>query len=92
MDSKASHPITEPASVPVLKPTRKVLSAPIIPKPGTRLMREWRGRVHEVVIETDGVSLDGVKLKSLTEAAKRITGVHWSGPRFFGLVARSDGS
>jgi hypothetical protein len=27
--------------------------------------------------------------KTLTEVAKAITGIHWSGPRFFGLVPRN---
>lgn len=57
-----------------------------IAKPGTRLIREWRGVVYEVIIEPDGVILNGERLKSLTEAAHKITGAKWSGPRFFGLV------
>ena len=28
----------------------------------------------------------GVNYPSLTKIAKRITGTHWSGPRFFGLL------
>lgn len=61
-------------------------AAMCITKPGTRLIREWRGVVYEVIIEPDGVLLNGERLKSLSEAAYRITGAKWSGPRFFGLV------
>ena len=57
-----------------------------IARPGTRFIREWRGITHEVMVESDGVIMNGKKLRSLSEAAFRITGAKWSGPRFFGLV------
>jgi hypothetical protein len=53
--------------------------------PGTRLMREWNGRSHAVDVTTDGFVFDGKTYRSLTAVAKRITGVQWPGPRFFGL-------
>lgn len=52
---------------------------------GTRLMREWNGRMHVVDVTKDGILFDGKVYRSLTAVAKRITGTHWSGPRFFGL-------
>jgi hypothetical protein len=55
------------------------------PTPGTRLMREWNGRMHVVDITEDGILFDGKLYRSLSAVAKRITGAHWSGPRFFGL-------
>ncbi|QDZ00574.1 DUF2924 domain-containing protein [Nitratireductor mangrovi] len=55
------------------------------PAPGTRLMREWNGRMHVVDITEDGILFDGKLYRSLTAVARRITGTHWSGPRFFGL-------
>lgn len=55
------------------------------PSPGTRLMREWNGRMHVVDITDQGILFDGKLYRSLTAVAKRITGTHWSGPRFFGL-------
>jgi hypothetical protein len=55
------------------------------PAPGTRLMREWNGRMHVVDVTADGILFDGKLYRSLTAVAKRITGAHWSGPRFFGL-------
>ncbi len=61
-------------------------------KPGTRLVREWHGVTHTVVILTDGVEWRGQRYRSLSVVAREITGAHWSGPRFFGLTAgRSDG-
>lgn len=61
-------------------------------KPGTRLVREWHGVTHTVVILADGVEWRGQRYRSLSVVAREITGAHWSGPRFFGLKARaSDG-
>ena len=54
-------------------------------KPGTRLVREWNGRTHVVDVSEDGFVFDGKTYASLSAIAKRITGAHWSGPRFFGL-------
>lgn len=54
-------------------------------KPGARLIREWRGRTHSVTVTEDGFEYAGASYPSLTKIAKKITGAHWSGPRFFGL-------
>ena len=53
-------------------------------KPGTRIVREWKGKVHEVTITADGFDYEGEAYKSLSPIACRITGTHWSGPAFFG--------
>ncbi|HTE86047.1 MAG TPA: DUF2924 domain-containing protein, partial [Dehalococcoidia bacterium] len=52
---------------------------------GMRLVREWHGRTHTVVVTEDGVEYAGKAYASLTKIAQEITGAHWSGPRFFGL-------
>lgn len=54
-------------------------------KPGTRLVRSWNGTVHSVLVCETGYEFDGRHYSSLTQVARDITGVHWSGPRFFGL-------
>lgn len=54
-------------------------------KPGTRLMREWQGRSHEVMVLDDGFSWQGTHYRSLSAIARQITGTAWSGPLFFGL-------
>jgi hypothetical protein len=56
-------------------------------KPGARLVREWHGRTHTVTVTDDGFEYAGASYASLTRVAKKITGAHWSGPRFFGLPA-----
>jgi hypothetical protein len=60
-------------------------------KPGTKLIREWQGRVHEVVILDDGYVWSGKRYRSLSAIARAITGTRWSGPRFFGIDATKRG-
>jgi len=55
-------------------------------KPGARLVREWRGRTHTITVTEEGFEYASMSYPSLTKVAKKITGAHWSGPRFFGLV------
>jgi hypothetical protein len=62
---------------------------PISLKAGTRLVREWRGVTHTVLVHIDGVEWNGRRYRSLTIVAREITGAHWSGPRFFGLRTRA---
>jgi Protein of unknown function (DUF2924) len=57
-------------------------------RPGTRLVREWRGRTHTVAVTEDGFEYAGKTFPSLTKIAHAITGAHWSGPRFFGLIRK----
>jgi len=54
-------------------------------KTGATLVRQWRGHTHTVLVREDGFEYDGQRYRSLTVIAERITGAHWSGPRFFGL-------
>ncbi len=54
-------------------------------KPGTTLIREWRGITYVVTILDKGVQMNGRLYGSLTEVARQITGTHQSGPIFFGL-------
>lgn len=61
-------------------------------RPGARLVREWRGRTHAVAVVKDGFEYNGKVYASLTRIAQTITGAHWSGPRFFGLIDRKEPS
>lgn len=53
--------------------------------PGSRLIREWNGRSHTVDVTEQGYLWNGKHYRSLSAAAKAITGARWSGTRFFGL-------
>lgn len=57
-------------------------------KPGTRLVREWKGRVHEVMVLEDGFAWKGKRYPSLSVIAREITGTRWNGWMFFGLKQR----
>ncbi len=55
-------------------------------KPGAKLIREWRGKLHAVTALEDGFDYEGRRYGSLSKIACEITGAHRSGPHFFGLV------
>jgi hypothetical protein len=54
-------------------------------KSGARLIREWQGETHDVLVLDGGFRWRGRHWSSLSAIAREITGTHWSGPRFFGL-------
>lgn len=54
-------------------------------KPGTKLVREWGGATHTVLVLDDGFEYRGQHYASLTKVAAVISGLHRSGPAFFGL-------
>lgn len=58
------------------------------PKPGTHFVREWQGKLHEVAVLPDGYEYNDRTFGSLSEIAREITGMRWSGPAFFGLRSR----
>jgi hypothetical protein len=72
------------AGKPIKQPGPKV-------KPGTRLLREWQGVMHEVIVREDGVDYRDQSWPSLSAVAREITGARWSGPRFFGLKEVASG-
>jgi Protein of unknown function (DUF2924) len=57
--------------------------------PGTKLNREWNGRLEQVAVVGDGFTWKGKTYPSLSKVAFAITGTHWNGPRFFGLRDQS---
>jgi hypothetical protein len=64
----------------------------VVLKTGARLVRQWRGRTHTVLVHEDGFEHEGQRYRSLTVIAEQITGAHWSGPRFFGVSKRARAS
>jgi hypothetical protein len=64
----------------------------IVVKSGATLVRQWRGHTHTVLVREDAFEYDGQRYRSLTVIAEKITGAHWSGPRFFGVSKRSRAS
>lgn len=56
---------------------------------GSRLVREWQGKAHHVIVLDEGFEHEGRRYSSLTQIASAITGVRWSGPVFFGVKKRA---
>ncbi len=54
-------------------------------RPGTTLVKQWRGRVHTAMVLEDGFAFEGRTYASLSEIARTIAGTRWNGPAFFGL-------
>jgi hypothetical protein len=58
-------------------------------KPGSELVRTWKGKSYRVMVMADGFAHNGKTFASLSEIATEITGTRWNGPRFFGLRSSS---
>jgi hypothetical protein len=61
----------------------------LAPAVGTRFLRIWGDQEHEVTVVDGGFVYKGQKFGSLSAVARKITGTHWNGRKFFGLP-RSD--
>jgi hypothetical protein len=61
-------------------------------KPGTRLLREYDGKVHEVLaVENGRFVYAGQVFRSLSEVAEKIRGIRTAGAQFFGLRRKHRG-
>ena len=57
------------------------------PVAGTRLIRDWQGAPHEVVVGIDHFEYQGRRYRSLSSIAKVITGTNRNGWTFFGFAS-----
>jgi hypothetical protein len=64
------------------------LTAPKI-KPGTKLIRSWKGENHVVTALESGFAWKRKHYESLSEVARAITGTRWNGLLFFGVKRRT---
>lgn len=64
-------------------PNKRVANAADRPVAGTRLVREWKGVEHCVTVLDDGYEYQGRRFRSLSGAARAITGTQWNGRVFF---------
>jgi hypothetical protein len=55
----------------------------------SKLIRSWRGEIHEVMVTETGFIYRGETFAKLSPIAKRITGTQWSGPAFFGTKQKA---
>ncbi len=92
---EATHdlrPAVRKALLQIGRSLRDGITAPELPalapslKPGSRLIRAWRGETHEVTVSPDGrFAWRGRRYRSLSNIASSITGTRRNGPAFFGL-------
>lgn len=68
-----------------IRQPKAILTVPRRIKPGSELVRTWKGTAYRVRVSPTGFAYDGQTYKSLSEIATSITGTKWNGPRFFGL-------
>lgn len=58
-------------------------------KPGTVLVREYKGELHQVKALPEGYTWKGEFYSTLSAVARAITGTNWNGYVFFGLKTKS---
>jgi hypothetical protein len=56
---------------------------------GTRIVKEYRGKMHEVTVVSDEFAYSGAIFSSLSAVAQKITGTKWNGIKFFNLNNRT---
>lgn len=63
---------------------------PRIPTPGSAIVREYKGRKIRVVVLADrqGFEYDGERYRTLSAIARKVTGSHINGFRFFRLGSK----
>ena len=61
------------------------------PLPGTLITRVYKGQELRVRVLANGFEYEGEFYKSLSAVAKKITGSHWSGNKFFNLNCKEAG-
>ena len=83
LDASAARGV--PVDLPRLARSLRTASRPAPLRPGTRLVREWKGKTHLVTVLDSGFEYAGRPYRSLSAIARQITGTAWSGPVFFGL-------
>lgn len=64
------------------------VAGPVL-KPGSSLIKAWRGVRHEVRVLEEGFGYQGDRFSSLSAVAFRITGTKWNGHVFFDLKGRN---
>ena len=74
--------LSSPLKLALNRPAPKAL------RPGTSLVRDYKGRRLVVLVEDGGFSFEGRLYKSLSAIAKEVSGSHCSGRAFFGLTGR----
>lgn len=89
-DARVTPPRAQVRRIPApqLDQAAKRPADPRLPRVGTAITRMYKGRTFHVVVRADGFEYAGEHFKTLTAVAKKITGQHLNGFRFFGLEGK----
>jgi hypothetical protein len=58
--------------------------------PGAVLKRDYKGQTVIVTVLANGFEYNGKVYRSLSAVARAVTGTHWNGYHFFGLLKGND--
>ena len=85
LQTKLYGGFTKRLSLRLTRASRRDVMRPAF-KPGSRFVREYRGKTHVVEVGEDGCfAWNAQRFKSLSHAARAITGYNVSGFKFFGV-------
>ena len=84
VDPATEEKIREQAKKTSLKNKKKKKFQPQV---GTKIVKEYHDRTHEVLVVEDGFAYEGEVFKSLSAIANKITGTKWNGLKFFGVAS-----
>ncbi len=86
MPPKYALPTVEaPIAVKGPAVTVAVQQDPRLPPIGTALVKRYKGRTIQVIVQSKGLEYEGKLYRTLSAVAKAISGTHVNGFRFFGL-------
>jgi hypothetical protein len=66
---------------------KKILNRKFCPMIGTKIVKEYKDQIHEILVVNDGFAYAGTVYSSLSAIATKITGTKWNGIKFFNLKA-----
>jgi len=85
LQTKLYGGFTKRLSLRLTRTSRRDVMRPAF-KPGSRFVREYRGKTHVVEVAQDGCfAWNAQRFKSLSHAARAITSYNVSGFKFFGV-------
>ena len=85
LQTKLYGGFTKRLSLRLTRASRRDVMRPAF-KPGSRFVREYRGKTHVVEVGEDGCfAWNAQRFKSLSQTARAITGYNVSGFKFFGV-------
>lgn len=81
-----------PGEATQARPAAVQRAEPKAPIVGTTLVRQWHDQEIRVEVRDGGYEWNGTLYRSLSAAARAITGANWNGRLFFGLTERRSGA